>query len=412
MQNDHKVPALVLGSSVVALAYLYELTENGVPVIHLCPKNTGVAWRSKSSREQFVVPLPWVDSDGLLKALMDGPPEWGGACLIPTDDQFVRFVSRHRQELASRFLIPLPEWSQLKRIVNKDLLYELAEAENVPYPRSSSSESPAGISYDVNYPCILKPHRSPRFVSVFGKKVLEINDRAELDEKLAETQKEGFGVMLSEIIPGSAENIFTHQVYIDQRGKVAAEVCCQKLRIHPEDYGSASVIRTIPMNQELRRQGLALLRGINYSGLADIEFKLDPRDQVLKLIEINPRLPTFSRLFRAAGTNFAYQMYRDLIGESVEEPKPYRQGIFCINNQSDIFHLKPHVKRGPKGILEFLKPYFSRHVYQVPFAISDPDPYLYVTRLMWKWIFASGLRRFSTLRVETDVQEIKGKQPG
>ena len=215
MHKDHKVPALVLGSSVVALAYIYELRANGVPVIHLCPKNTGVAWRTRRSQQQVVVPLPWIDSDGLLKALMEGPKEWDGACLIPTDDQFVRFVSKNQQALASRYLVPLPEWDRLKHIVNKDLLYELAEAENVPYPRSSSSDGTSGISRDVDYPCILKPHRSPRFVSVFGKKMLEIHDRGELDEKLAETQKEGFGVMLSEIIPGSAENIYTHQVYVD-----------------------------------------------------------------------------------------------------------------------------------------------------------------------------------------------------
>ena len=105
-------------------------------------------------------------------------------------------------------------------------------------------------------------------------------------------------------------------------------------------------------------------------------------------------------------------MYRDLIGKPIAEPNRYREGLFCINNQSDIFHLKPHVKRGPKGILEFLKPYFSRHVYQVPFAISDPGPYLYVTRLMWKWILASAFRRFSLFNDAPVVKELNGKQPG
>ena len=66
------------------------------------------------------------------------------------------------------------------------------------------------------------------------------------------------------------------------------------------------------------------------------EFKLDPRDNEFKLIEINARSWWQNYLPTKCGLNIILKAYLDAIGEEVEYSEEYITGIKWINFFNDI----------------------------------------------------------------------------
>src|SRR5205085_11313676 len=94
----------------------------------------------------------------------------------------------------------------------------------------------------------------------------------------------------------------------------------RKRRRDPRSIGTSrvSAARWYPA---LAEQGLALLRALRFHGIAQVEFKRDPRDGVFKLIEVNPRLWEWHGLAAACGVDLPRIAYLDAIGEP---PAPVR----------------------------------------------------------------------------------------
>jgi predicted ATP-grasp superfamily ATP-dependent carboligase len=59
---------------------------------------------------------------------------------------------------------------------------------------------------------------------------------------------------------------------------------------------------------------VAILRELAFYGIAQVEWKRDPRDGRLKLIEVNPRLWQWHELSALSGANIATTAYEDLLG--------------------------------------------------------------------------------------------------
>ena len=80
---------------------------------------------------------------------------------------------------------------------------------------------------------------------------------------------------------------------------------------------------------------LRFLQAINYYGLAEVEYKLDPRDGKFKLLDVNVRTWGFHSLGAAAGVDFSYLLYADQVGEPVT-PCHGRPGVGWIRMVTDL----------------------------------------------------------------------------
>jgi predicted ATP-grasp superfamily ATP-dependent carboligase len=72
---------------------------------------------------------------------------------------------------------------------------------------------------------------------------------------------------------------------------------------------------------ELADAAVALLLALEFHGIAQVEFKRDPRDGTFKLIEVNPRLWEWHGLAAACGVDFPRIAYLDSVGRP---PPPAR----------------------------------------------------------------------------------------
>src|SRR5205823_461942 len=113
-------------------------------------------------------------------------------------------------------------------------------------------------------------------------------------------------------------------------GRPLASVVARRTRQWPRDFGRASTyVETIdaPEVEEVARAVLAALR---FAGLVEVEFKRDPRDGRLKLLDINPRAWGWHTLGARAGVDFAYLLWRMLNGEDVPELRGRRRDVTVL----------------------------------------------------------------------------------
>jgi predicted ATP-grasp superfamily ATP-dependent carboligase len=352
MSKPGEPRAIVVGSGVVSIGVINDLTADGIRVAHISPKPDDLALHSRWPESATVL-----DPEGDL-----GTQLLDALAVLPTTDPLVRAVSRHLPAISQRFVTPVLPWPTMYTIINKAELYAAARAAGIPTPRIIYGEEIyAGEAWmdDFKFPVIVKPSQTPEFFAHFKVKALEAETRTELRRYLAEVRNAKLDVMVSEIIPGGQSSLMAYRAYVDRDGNTLAEMCSEKVRSHPPRYGVGVVQRTIPLNETLCDQGRRLLKALEFKGFASTEYKYDARDQTYKLIEINPRPALVQRMFRKAGINFAKLTVDDLTGNLDGVPASYREGIYSIQNISDLYHLKPHLKRGLPGFVEFFAPYCS-----------------------------------------------------
>lgn len=395
-------PALVLGTGIVSLAVLRHLAAARVRrIVYLSPKNFDRTWFTRFSSEKFRVPSPDTDPEALLEFLMDPRRPWQGAVLIATVDPCVRFVSQHSGVLSTRFRTSILPWPQLEQIMKKRYLYEQAQAAGVATPEvlfPESMKSLDKLAGKIRFPCILKPYETPDFFAAYRRKAIVVENARELKAGFLDACHRGIQVMVSEIIPGEASNIITYRSYIDSKGALSAEMMTRKVRQHPPEFGVGHVQRSVAMDPYIRNQALRLLHKVHFRGFSSVEFKLDRRDGIHKLMEINTRAVLCQQLLQKAGINFMELIYMDLIEDTRTRVSGYRTDVFFFHRFFDLQEFSRIQKTSRKPGREFLKPYFQKQkVFAIPF-LDDPLPFLVSAWIMFKGFLKIRVQRLGKRR--------------
>jgi D-aspartate ligase len=104
----------------------------------------------------------------------------------------------------------------------------------------------------------------------------------------------------------------------------------RKLRSYPPFAGPTTLGKAV-VNDPLRKQAQALLQAISYSGIMDLDYRLDRRDGQYKLVDFNPRIGAQFRLFEdGAGVDVARALYLDLTGRCVPASGPIGGRTFVV----------------------------------------------------------------------------------
>ncbi len=182
--------------------------------------------------------------------------------------------------------------------------------------------------HEIGFPCALKPLHAHRFVHHFGfrQKAFIGRDRAQFDDALAHLRKLGLEVMLTEIIPGGDDQLFSFITHVDENGSPLFRFVKRKLRQFPAGFGMGCyhVEEWNPIVAEL---GWSFFEAIGLRGFAYVEFKRDARDNAFKLIECNHRFGTGIELLTAAGIDVPLITYKRALGQPVSALRSYRRGV-------------------------------------------------------------------------------------
>ena len=143
-------------------------------------------------------------------------------------------------------------------------------------------------------------------------------------------------MIVQELIPGDGESQFAYCAFF-RDGEPVASMVAQRRRQHPPEFGRASTyVRTIELGV-LEELSCRFLRAIDYYGLVEVEFKLDQRDGLAKLLDVNARTWGYHTLGSCAGVDFPYLLYRDQV-ETAVDPKravPGRSWVRLDDGRAD-----------------------------------------------------------------------------
>ena len=356
------------------------LARAGIPVIGIAtePREAGLASRYGT---RIVAPHPnpnhqpeaWLD---LLTKL--GRRQDEGGVIFPASDELVLFLSQHRNQLSPYFLLAIPPPGAAEVGLDKRRQYELAASLGIPHPQTcypNNETETREVAEQLSYPVFVKPQHSHlwRWQADSNIKGIKVASPGVLASVCAPILSKGLKIAVQSIVPGPPENLISVAVYLCGDQEVLAQYSARKIRQCPCEFGVATIAETV-WEPEAIALALRFLTGAGYHGVAHVEFKRDPRDGLLKLIELNPRMWGHIQLAIDAGVNFPLIQYLDLTGAAPARQPEFRLGLRWLDVFSDINTFLWYYRRGEISILGWMSSCLPARSFSY-WAWNDPGPF-------------------------------------
>jgi D-aspartate ligase len=339
------VGAIVVGGDYQGLGIVRSLGRHGVPVCIIDDEHSIARFSRYATHSVRTASLR--DERQTVDIVGDIGRRLGldGWVLYPTRDETVAAFSRYKASLSEQFRVPTPDWSTMQWVWDKRNTYRLAGELGIATPRTwyaSSLEEVEAIQVDG--PLAIKPAIKEHFVYATKAKAWRVNTKAELRQLFERAAGHvGAGeVMIQDLIPGGGEQQFAYCAFFKD-GRAMASMVVRRRRQHPPEFGRASTFVEAIELPVLETLSERFLRAINYYGLVELEYKLDPRDGQYRLLDVNGRTWGYHTLGTGAGVDFPHLLYSDQMGEAIE-PRRGRAGVSWIRLVTDL----------PTGLVEVL----------------------------------------------------------
>jgi predicted ATP-grasp superfamily ATP-dependent carboligase len=375
-----QVPVVLLGANFyTALGAIRSLGRRKVPVYALDYHfPTAYALSSKYVTKKILCPDINKGDEALSHFLVEMGKEFSERpVLMATADSYALMISRNARELSQYYRFPeLPE-GLLEKIIDKKGLSELAAEHGLSAPQTFIAGNGADlemIATEINYPCIIKPALSHKFVRIFRQKCLFANNRNELVAALEKARSGNLVVMVQEVIPGFDDCMYVFDAYINAEGRATHTFTAQKLRQFPINFGSSTLTHHC-YDQTLAETGLDYMEKLGYRGYGEIEFKKHPENGRYYMIEINARLSTLNILFDMCGVEFTYAMYRDLIGDPLPDFHLTEDQPWAFwHAYEDMISVRSYLREKQLTAAEVIKPWLSHRKAHAIWAADDIKP--------------------------------------
>jgi len=328
--------ALILGADYRALGAARSLGRRGVPVHVIAEHAEPLATVSRFSRHSLRWP---VRGEGArVRYLRDLAASHGleGWALLPSSDCAAALVARNHAELGRHYRHTTPPWDVLRWAYDKRLTYALAEELGVPCPRTACAEPDRDLATaEMSFPAVLKPAVKEEANALVTAKAWRVNDREELERRYREACAllDPELLILQELVSGGGEAQYSYAA-LCRDGIPLAALTARRTRQYPAEFGRASTFVETVDCPEVVEPSRRLLAKLGYTGLIEVEYKRDPRDGVLKLLDMNPRLWGWHTLCPKAGVDFPWLLWLMVCGRDVPAARA-RAGVRWLRFTTD-----------------------------------------------------------------------------
>jgi predicted ATP-grasp superfamily ATP-dependent carboligase len=243
--------------------------------------------------------------------------EQGVDMLIPTTDGALSAISRHYDSLAALSHVACPPARIIDRVLNKESTLAIAAKCGIPVPREFTVDALTNVA-ELTFPVVAKPRKKS---SAETFKVRYFQSERGLGDALSSGVLDG--AILQEYCHGQGVGV---EVLFHQ-GEFIASFQHRRLKEVPRDGGAAAVAVAEPVDPELKNMALKLLRGLEWEGVAMVEFRHDPRTGAATLMEVNGRYWGTVALAIQAGIDFPVYEWQLAHGETPTVPSGYAPGL-------------------------------------------------------------------------------------
>jgi len=309
-----------------ALSVVRSLGLAGAEVHALAHKRIGAALWSAFVARRIISPDPWSDAESYGAFLLHLLSVGGFDCVMPLDEPSIKALYLTREEITksnSQLIVCLPPEKAFARANDKWTTLSLAKEIGVPVPESYlplGEQDIADALQALHFPLVIKPR------SGSGSRGLKIVESEQQFRKYYPEVREMYGEpILQQCIPRSGHGLGVG--LLARNGEVLVSYSYKRLREFPVS-GGPSTLRETTDDQPLKGYAARLMRVLNWTGVAMVEFKEDPERGIPMLMEINPRFWGSLELAHVAGINFPHLLYQMFNGQHVG-PVSYKVGVRC-----------------------------------------------------------------------------------
>jgi D-aspartate ligase len=373
--------AIVIGGDYRGLGLARSLGRRGVPVWVLWEQEERLATASRYVRRSIGIgrrgePL---HEELLRLAREEGLAGWA---LFPTSDHTVAAVARAYDELGEIFKLTTPPWDVLRWAHDKRLTLQLAEKASVESPRTFFPKDRDELAdLELEFPVILKPAVKEDFNRFTAAKAWRVDDRRSLlagyDEASQFVPRET--IMVQELIPGGGRYQLSFAALCSD-GQPLASIVARRTRQFPSDFGRASTFVETIDEPGVIEGSLRILAALGVTGLVEVEFKRDPHNGALKLLDVNPRAWGWHSVGARAGVDFPYLLWQLVHGEPVQKTHG-ATGVRWRRLSWDLVTLANDLVHRRLAVREYIASHRGPRVAAI-FARDDPLPGLFEVPLL------------------------------
>lgn len=226
--------------------------------------------------------------------------------VFPVFEFGARILAHHKEELSKYAIICANEKDIFNRANDKNEVMKVCMENGLPCPKTlfDVKKYEDVTSGGLDYPIIIKPR------SMFGARGFHVfHNKIELKEYIEAHHISLSNYVVQECIPLDS-HVIAGNVYVDRNGEVKSSFIYDSIHLYPED-GGTSTMNVLIDRKDIHETCAALVKKMNLRGVIGIDMMIDKRDNVAKVIEINPRASHAITIGFLSGFNLCQQILED-----------------------------------------------------------------------------------------------------
>jgi predicted ATP-grasp superfamily ATP-dependent carboligase len=377
-----KPGVIIIEGHVQGLANTRLLGKKGVPVI-VVDKDDCVARYSRYCKAYYKCPDYLGDDFAEFLIRLHRAFDLQDWLLLPSNDHAVHTISRNKERLSKCFKVITEDMDVIEKIYNKRKLLSIAEEAGIPIPATvmPQSENPKKVS--LRYPILVKGNQGLSFYKRFKHKALMLASPKELEQVWSNmlSGAEPHEYFIQEVIPYDNKTVSVTVFAVN--GAIHAYWMGVKLREHPVTFGTATCCQSV-FEQDMLDLSRKLIKELEYTGVCEIEWLRDSRDNTPKLIEINARTWLWVGLAAKCGVDYPNMIYEYFHRGTIPTVITYKLGTIWLNIYTDTVYSILRVLRRIDSPVTILKSY--KRVTEATWDIVDPLPFVKYAQLMGRFV--------------------------
>lgn len=340
VNKTYKATVLVTDvSRGCAIAIIRSLGRAGYKVIAADGDPDSLGFKSKYVWKKLVYPSPENKPGEFIKILLNEVITQDVDLLIPTTEVVIQPIINNRKLFEDQTRLALPPTEQYKVVTDKEKTLVIARKHGVPEPKTwvvKTTEEALAYADEIGWPIVLKPITSAKLLDEGTVESFEVT-YAPNKEELARLMPRFEGkceVLLQEFHKGKGVGV----EMLMHEGRLITAFSHKRLREYPVSGGASAYRESVELDEELFTYSEALLKELNWTGLAMVEFKVHGSEKVL--MEINGRVWGSLPLAIESGVDFPLILAEmELNGPEAAlaiSPKDYKIGVRSRDLQRDM----------------------------------------------------------------------------
>ncbi len=371
------------------LSVVRSLGEKGINVTVGESTRLATALFSRYARRRMIYPSPKTRPEEFLNFLEDELKKERYDVLIIPEESTLHLIAKNIVRFDKLTRLPFPDYNTILKASDKKEVLKAAIDIGIPVPETvfiDDFSELEGKAAKVSLPAVIKPRMSS---GSYG--IRYVNNMKELITAYKEAHEKYPLPLIQEYIPQGGD-AFGVSALFDKNAEPKAVFVHKRLREYPIT-GGPSTLRESVVNDEVQELGIKLLKALKWYGVAMVEFKIDPRDDRPKLMEINPRFWGSLSLSVYAGVDFPYLLYKMAMGEAFKPVTTYKTGLrsrYLLPGDIMHFFSNPERFKMRPGFFNF----FDKKTRDDIISIKDPLPTIGRILSLFTLLYHKDMRRY------------------